>query len=92
MKVGTIVAKYGAWNRKYKIVSIREDAIQFPYDPPDSPRKVWIISLLFLGNFYATDPTRNRPAKNAQPREVIVHKIGDTPHLDYYLEDRKFKI
>ena len=74
VKVGDVLAKDGAWNRKYQVVAIGELQSDPPHpDYPNSRNHYRLVEIKFLGNFY-TVTARNRPArKGLANREMKIY-------------------
>jgi hypothetical protein len=78
--IGQIIAKQGAYNRKYKVMRITH----LPKD--ESGYQQWVIELQPLGSFYQDG--RKIPARKGTPsREVLVWGYDTKPYLNYYVAD-----
>lgn len=81
-QVGQIIAKAGAYNRKYKVVAITK----FPPKEKDPLIVQWVVELKVLGSYYQ-DGRVVPPRKSTPTREILVHCYGKELHLDYYVLD-----
>jgi hypothetical protein len=72
IKVGSLLAKQGAWQRKYVVTRIH-----FGDDHA-------VVCIKQLGNFWADG--RSQPASKVNEREVYVHTYGkpELKHVSYY--------
>jgi hypothetical protein len=67
LKVGDLLARNGAWDRKYKVLGISLG--QCPW----SNEEVWLIKVETLGQFFADGRVVFAPRKSV--REIWTHKL-----------------
>lgn len=82
VKIGMVVAKVGAWQRKYRVVSITQDG------------DYTITELQWLGNHYKD---RRKTAFRKMPNREVrcwsseYREVPRSPQLHWYEEDENFK-
>ena len=87
---GHIVAKTGAWQRKYKVVRVSPVFVHGPYK-----MEYKIVELELLGNYWADG--RKQPSAKRPHREIVapVYGVGGQEgvlfELPWYTRDHNFK-
>ena len=87
VEIGNVVAKMGAWQRKYQVMHITKAPEE--HNHGGSPHLPYIVCLKYLGEFYADG--RTKPSVKCPEREVRcgAFRDGDVS-LDWYRVDKKW--